>query len=363
LRRTPLFDAHVALGARMVDFAGWEMPVQYQGPVEETRHTRTAVGLFDLCHMGRLELTGREAVAAADAVASCNVGKLPVGACKYGLLCNETGGVLDDILAYRDADRVHLIINAGNRDRDHRHVLEQAGPFECEVANRSDEQTMLALQGRGSLEVLQPHCDRPLSGLGYYRFFHAKVAGVPALVSRTGYTGEDGFELFFTNREARRIWDLLLATGRAQDLKPIGLAARDILRTEAGMPLYGHEIDERTSPLEAGLDFGVDLAKDFLGASALRTLKERGLPRRLVGLTLGARVARAGYEVRQGGRTVGKVTSGTPSPTLGTNIAMALVEASVAGAADGWEVDIRGKPCPATPVPLPFYKRPRPKKK
>ncbi len=358
MRRTPLYEAHVALGARMVDFAGWEMPVQYAGAVEETKHVRAKVGIFDLCHMGRLVVTGPEAVAAVDALTTCNVAKLPFGACKYGLLCTEAGGVIDDVLVYRDTDAAHVIINAGNRDVDFRHFLERCGPYECEVENLSDEQTMIALQGQRSQALLAPLTDVDLAALGYYRFTHGRVLGIECLVSRTGYTGEDGFELFFTKREARRVWDALLAGDGTEEPAPIGLAARDILRTEAGMPLYGHEIDRTINPLEAGLDFGIDLTKEFLGAAALRTARANGLARRLVGLRLPERVARPGYAVLHGGQPVGVVTSGTPSPTLGTNIAMALVPAALAEE-PAFQVDIRGKPSPAERVPLPFYKRKR----
>ena len=357
MRRTPLYDAHVAAKATLVEFAGWEMPVQYTGAVEETLQVRKKVGLFDLCHMGRLEVTGPEAVAAVDAIVSCGVAPLKQGVCKYGMICNDKGGVIDDILVYKDSDRVHVIINAGNRDRDFRHFLEQAGAFDCEVANLSDEQTMLAIQGPRALEMLKPLADSDIGALGYYRFGRAKVLGIPCLVSRTGYTGEDGFELFFPKKDARRMWDGLLDKGAAFELRPIGLAARDILRTEAGMPLYGHELDDDTTPLEAGLTFGVDLTKEFHGSKPMKAAKAKGFPRKLVGLRLDQRVARPGYAVLGGGKPIGKVTSGTPSPTLGTNIAMAWVPASFDPPGGSCEVDIRGKPSPAAIVPLPFYKR------
>ncbi len=361
MRRTPLYEAHVAAGARMVDFSGWEMPVQYAGILEEAKHVRSAVGLFDLCHMGRLEVRGPEAVAAVDATVSCNTGKLPLGVCKYGLLCNEAGGVIDDVLVYRDRDLVHVIVNAGNRERDFRRVQETCGPFECEVASLSDDQTMLALQGPRSEALLQPLADADLKALGYYRFTRANVAGVPCLLSRTGYTGEDGFELFFAKGKARAMWDLLLAKGKGQDLRPIGLGARDTLRTEAGMPLYGHEMDEATNPLEAGLAFGIDLGKAFPGAAALRASKEKGLARRLVGLRLETRrIARPGAEVRHGGKPVGKVTSGTHSPTLDASIAMAFVPTALSAAGGRLQVEIRGEEHPAEVIPLPFYKRKRP---
>ncbi len=362
MRRTPLYEAHVAAKATMVEFAGWEMPVQYTGPVEETKHCRTKAGLFDLCHMGRLVVTGPEAVAAVDSLVTCNVPKLKTGVCKYGILTNEKGGAIDDVLVYKDVDRVHVIINAGNRDRDFRHFLEHCGSFDCEVENASDAQTMIAVQGPRAEGLVAPLSDAKPEALGYYRFTHGKVLGIPCLISRTGYTGEDGFELFFESKRAREMWDGLLREGRGADLRPIGLAARDILRTEAGMPLYGHELDDDTNPLEAGLEFGVDQTKEFWGSEPLKAQVKAGLKRRLVGLRLDQRVARPGYGVLSGGKPVGKVTSGTPSPTLGWNIAMAYVDRGFAPADGLCEVDIRGKPSPARIVPMPFYKRERKKK-
>jgi aminomethyltransferase len=362
MRRTPLYQAHIAAKAVMVDFAGWEMPVQYTGGVEETKHCRTKAGIFDLCHMGRLVVTGPEAVKAVDALVTCNVPKLKFGVCKYGILCNEKGGAIDDVLVYRDTDRVHVIINAGNRDRDFRHFLEHCGSYECEVTNASDTQTMIAVQGPRAEAIVAPLSDARLQDLGYYRFAHGKVLGIPCLISRTGYTGEDGYELFFDAKRAMEMWDGLVAKGKAEDLRPIGLGARDILRTEAGMPLYGHELDDDTNPLEAGLTFGVDVTKEFWGSEAVKRQVKAGLKRKLVGLRLDRRVARPGYPVLHGGRTVGKVTSGTPSPTLGWNIAMAFVDAGFAPEGGACEVDIRGKPSPAVIVPIPFYRRERKKK-
>ena len=347
MRRTPLYEVHPAAGATMVDFSGWEMPVQYVGGVEETKHCRTAAGMFDLCHMGRLEVIGPEAVKAVDSLVSCNVEKLKFGVCKYGILTNEKGGAIDDVLVYRDVDRVHVIINAGNRDRDFRHFLERCGPFDCEVVNCSDTQAMIALQGPRAAELSIPLSNADLAGLGYYRFTRGKFLGIDCLISRTGYTGEDGFELFFDKRWGVEMWKGLMKEGRKVDLKPIGLAARDILRTEAGMPLYGHELSDDINPLEAGLKFGVDLKKEYLGAAAIRKDLEKGLKRKLVGLVLPLRVARPGYAVLDGTKPVGIVTSGTVSPTLGTNIAMAFVPAAFDPPGGKCAVDIRGKPSPA----------------
>lgn len=359
MRRTPLYEVHPALGATMVDFAGWEMPVQYVGGVEETRHCRSALGIFDLCHMGRIEVVGPEAVKAVDALVSCNVAKLKLGVCKYGILTNEKGGAIDDVLVYRDEDRVHVIINAGNRDRDFRHFLDRCGAFDCEVVNQSDAQVMIALQGPRAEAMMAPITTADLKALGYYRFTRGKVLGIDCLISRTGYTGEDGFELFFPKARGLEMWKGLMEKGRAVDIKPIGLAARDILRTEAGMPLYGHELSDDINPLEAGLKFGVDLTKEYLGSKPIKEAFERGLKRKLVGLRLDRRVARPGYPVLDGGKPVGVVTSGTVSPTLGTNIAMAFVPASFDPPGGACEVDIRGKPSPAAVVKMPFYSRKR----
>jgi len=364
LRKTPLNAWHRANGARMVDFAGFDMPVQYQGIQEEVHCVRRQVGLFDLCHMGRLVLRGPDAVRAADKVLTQNVEKIPVGAIRYSLICAPDGGTIEDVLVYRGEGEVHVVINAGNRAVDDAWFREHIGGFSVSFENVSDAQTMIALQGPHSQATLAPLCDVDLNALKYYRFTHGRLLGkIVALVSRTGYTGEDGFELFFPLGDAQRVWDALLDAGRPHGLRPIGLGARDVCRTEAGMPLYGHEINRGITPLEADLLFGLDLDKrDFIGRDALRLQQRKGVPRRLVALQVeGKRVPREGYAVLSGGAPAGHVTSGTYSPTLERPIAMALVRSELAKAGVRLEVDLKGKTIPATVDALPFYSRKRKK--
>ncbi|MCZ6574195.1 MAG: glycine cleavage system aminomethyltransferase GcvT [Planctomycetota bacterium] len=363
LQTTPLTDWHRAHGARMVPFAGFDMPVQYSGIQDEVHCVRNRVGLFDLCHMGRLVLTGPDREAAADHVLSQNVARMPEDAIRYALICLPSGGVIDDVLVYRGADEVHVVINAANRVPDEAWFREHCADFDVEITVVSDRQTMLALQGQASKDTLAPLCDVDLDTLKYYRFTRGNVLGrIPALISRTGYTGEDGFELFFAREEGAAVWEALLRAGQDHGILPIGLGARDVCRTEAGMPLYGHEMDRETTPLEAGLGFGVDLQKDFIGRDALVAQRDGGLPRELIGATVeGKRIPRDGCPVMQGEREVGRVTSGTWSPTLERPIAMALVE-SGAAARGGLEGSLRSKRIPLIVEGLPFFSRKRKKK-
>ncbi len=361
LRTTPLTDWHSARGARMVPFAGFSMPVQYGSALEEVGIVRNEAALFDLCHMGRLVLTGPERIAAADHVLSQNVAnKIPEGAIRYALICTPEGTVIDDVLVYKEPDKLHIVINAGGRDADPAWFLEHTANFDCTVEDVSDAQTMIALQGPKAKEILPAVCDVDLSALKYYRFMPAKVLGsIETLVSRTGYTGEDGFELFFGPDEAVRVWEALVAAGG----KPCGLGARDVCRTEAGMPLYGHEMNREITGLEAGLDFGIDLSKDFIGAAALRAQRDAGVPRRLVGLAVeGRRVPREGCRILTGDEDVGFVTSGTFSPTLDRPIAMALVRSEFVADGAPLEADVRGKRVKVKVEGMPFYSRKRKKK-
>jgi len=362
LKRTPLSGWHEEHGARMVPFAGYAMPVQYEhGIQEEVRVVRNECGLFDLCHMGRLVLRGAEAIPAADHVLSQNVAKIPEGAIRYALLCAEDGTVIDDTLVYREADDViHVVINASGRDVDDPWIRDHTTSFDAAVENLSDAQTMIALQGPLSKDVLPRICDVDLSTLKYYRFTFGRLLGRhDALVSRTGYTGEDGFELFFPREAALEVWEALVAAGG----KPIGLGARDVCRTEAGMSLYGHEINRTITPLEACLEFGLDLDKDFIGADALRRQRDAGVPRRLVGLGVeGRRVPREGCRLLSGDDDAGFVTSGTFSPTLDRPIAIALVRSDLARDGVALEADLRGKRVPVKVEGLPFYSRKRKKK-
>lgn len=361
MRNTPLTDAHVKAGARLVDFHGWNMPVQYEGILDETRRVRSQGGVFDLCHMGRLEIRGKDREALVERVFSANLGKMRLGKAKYGFLLDDRGYPVDDVLVYRGPDIVHIVINAGGRDTDGPWVEARCGEegFDADVRDVSEDQAMIALQGRVSEMTLQPLCGVDLSGLGYYAFTNGPVLGLPMLIARTGYTGEDGFELFFPKAHARRVWDALLDSGRKLGVAPIGLGARDLLRLEAGMPLYGQEIDRSIHPLEADLAFGLDLSKTgTIGIPALVAAKAQGYPRRAVSIAAdGGRVARTGADLYWGGKRVGVVTSGGVSPTLGKTIARALVDAAAATVGTTLEADIRGARHPFRVVPAPFFKR------
>ena len=340
--------------------------------------TRQRVGIFDIGHMGRVEFTGPDAVAAADWCVSCNVAGLKQGRVKYGIVTTERGTALDDVLVYMDEDRVHMVVNAGNRDVDREHFRNRVRDrgFDCTVIDAACPkepnqeqsflgvpQTMLALQGPRSEELLQRvvNTETDLSKLRYYRMRRSTVIGLSCLISRTGYTGEDGFEVFFDAREAERVWNLLTSQGEDLGIAPIGLGARDTLRTEAGMPLYGHEINLETTPIEANLHFGVQLGKGgFHGRGPLLEQSERGVSKTLVGLRLeGRRPAREGTPVMRDGEQVGHVTSGTYAPTLECVIAMSFVPPDMAAEGTAIELDIRGKRAAATVVPMPFYKRQR----
>jgi aminomethyltransferase len=359
--RTGLFEEHVAQGARMVDFAGWEMPVSYRGALDEHRAVRERAGLFDVSHMGEIELRGRGALALADRLTVNAVARLADGDAQYSVVCDERGGVIDDVIVYRLApDRVLLVVNAANTAADlawidaHR----DAG---VAVVDRSAETGLVALQGPAAAALLQPLT--PLD-LGSVRSFTARtttVAGVDVLVSRTGYTGEDGFELLVGSDRLVALWRAVLAAVEEAGGLPCGLAARDTLRLEAALPLCGTDMDQTTTPLEAGLGWVVKLEKDdFVGAAALRAQRTEGVVRRLVGVRLDeAGIPRHGYPVWADGRRAGEVTSGTKSPTLGSFIGMAYVEAASTAVGTALEVEIRGRRLPARVVERPFYRRRR----
>ncbi len=363
IRTTPLHAAHAEHGARMVDFHGWDMPVQYEGILDETRRVRAHGGLFDLCHMGRLVLTGPDREALVEHVFSGNFATLKHGRAKYGFLLNDEGFPIDDVLVYREPEMVHIVINATGREADTAwvHDRQTARGFDCNVANVSDDQAMIALQGPASEHVLQPLCGGDLSALRYYGHMHAPVCGHATFMARTGYTGEDGFELFFDKAHAPEVWAALVDSGRSLEVKPIGLGARDLLRLEAGMPLYGQEINLGIDPLEAGLGFGVDFTKDdTVGIPALRARKEAGSTREAVSLAQqGGRVPRTGCPVVAGEEVVGEVTSGGVSPTVGKNIARAIVKAGSAPLGATVHIEIRGRNHPMEVVAHPFYKRAR----
>jgi aminomethyltransferase len=358
---TPLVDRHVALGARLIDFAGWRMPVQYTSILEEHKAVRERAGLFDLSHMGELWVEGAGAAAALDAAVVSAPSRLAVGRAQYSMIVAPDGGILDDLIIYRLADdRFMVVANAGNATAVSDALAERLDGTRAVLDDHSLATGLVAVQGPRSVDVLQPLTDVDLESLRYYAIADGQVAGITAQVARTGYTGEDGFEVFVETARTRDLWDVLLPAVRAVDGLPVGLGARDTLRLEAGMPLYGNELDRSTTPFDAGLGRVVKLDKpgDFVGRAALEKVAAEGPKRRLVGLVVEGRgIARHGYPVRAGERRSGVVTSGTQSPTLGQPIAMASVTPTDGEPGTILDVEIRESRVPARVVPLPFYRR------
>ena len=359
---TPLLDRHTALGGKIVEFAGWLMPIQYAGILDEHRAVRSAAGLFDLSHMGELVVEGPEAGAALAAALVTDPPALAVGRAHYSMICAAAGGILDDLIVYRCAeDRYMVVANASNARTVSDALAARLEGFNAVLDDRSLATGLVAIQGPRSIEILQPLADLDLDAIRYYGIADGTVAGIPAQVARTGYTGEDGFELFVDVARAGECWDAVMAAGRDKGLVPVGLGARDTLRLEAGMPLYGNELDRDTTPFEAGLGRVVKLSKpaDVTGRAALEKAAADGPRKRLVGLVLRGRgIARHGYPVLDAGGPTGVVTSGTMSPTLGTAIAMAYVAPHHAEPGTMLDVEIRGARVAAEVVPLPFYRRP-----
>jgi aminomethyltransferase len=363
LHETPLRERHVGLGARMIDFAGWLMPVQYAGILEEHRAVRQRAGLFDLSHMGELFLEGPEAGTALAGALITNPPALAEGRAQYSMIVAPDGGIIDDLIVYRLAiERFLVVANASNARTVSDALAERITGFKAVLDDRSLAMSLVAIQGPRSVEIMRPLTDVDLATLRYYAIAEGMVAGIPALLARTGYTGEDGFEVFVDNGRAVELWDALMAAGSASGLAAIGLGARDTLRLEAGMPLYGNELDRTTNPYEANLGRVVKLDKpgDFVGRAALEKVARDGVARRLVGLVMRGRgIARHGYPVLTGDRPTGIVTSGTQSPSLGQAIAMAFVATPDAEPGTMVDVEIRGQRVPAEVVALPFYQRPR----
>jgi aminomethyltransferase len=362
LLRTPLHDAHVARGARLVPFAGWEMPVQYTGTVAEHTAVRTRCGLFDVSHMGEFLVRGPDAARFLDQVTSNHVAALEVGQIHYTTLLRADGTIVDDCLIYRYPEHYLVVVNASNRAKDWAHLGAHAEGFQVAMEDLSDHIALIAVQGPRAQALLQPFADRDLAAIRYYRFEEGAIAGRAATISRTGYTGEDGFELYVRAQDARPLWDLLLdvvdADGQPLAV-PCGLGARDTLRLEAGLCLYGNELDDTTTPLEAGLGWLVKLAKGpFVGADVLAAQKAGGVPRKLVGLVTDERVVpRHGMTVLADGAPVGQVASGTSSPTLGHPIATAYVPPALAAVGTALAIDVRGRAVPVRVVKLPFHTR------
>ncbi|HLH17852.1 MAG TPA: glycine cleavage system aminomethyltransferase GcvT [Bryobacteraceae bacterium] len=359
LRATPLNSVHRALGARMVDFGGWDMPVQYSGIIEEHNAVRTRVGVFDVSHMGEIEIRGPEAARLTDFLTTNAVHKLKTGQAHYSGLLYEHGGFVDDILVHKVADdHFFLCVNAGNQEKDFEHIRAH-NRFDASVEFSSDRYAQLAIQGPCARATLQTLTPVDLSAIKYYWFADGEACGVPARIARTGYTGEDGFELYVAPAEAERVWNEVLRAGEEFGIRPCGLGARNTLRLEAKMALYGHEIDASISPLEAGLDWIVKLDKgDFIGRDALMKQKEAGISRKLVGFEMRGRgIGRDGYEVLLDGEPAGWVTSGGPSPTLGKNIGLCYLPAARAVAGQPIQVVVRSQLVDAVTVETPFYKR------
>ena len=359
LKRTPLYAEHVAAGARMVPFGGWEMPVQYAGIVEEHRATRHAVGLFDVSHMGEFEVEGPGALAALQYLTTNDVAALEVGQIQYSVLCYPSGTIVDDLTVYRMGDERYMItVNAGNIDKDWAHVTTSTEHIrDARWRNASEGTGLIAVQGPKAEALVGGLADRDVTGLGYYRFARGRVGEVPTVISRTGYTGEDGFELYAPADGTVTLWKALRAAGRAAGAVPVGLGARDTLRLEMKYALYGNDIDDTTNALEAGLGWVVKPAKGgFIGREALEKVRAEGPRRRLVGIEMVDRaVARHGYPLQKDGRAIGIVTSGSYGPSVDKYIGIAYVETALAAVDTALEVEIRGQAKAARVARTPFY--------
>ncbi|MDE0219100.1 MAG: glycine cleavage system aminomethyltransferase GcvT [Spirochaetaceae bacterium] len=363
LLRTPLHAAHERLGARMVPFAGWSMPVQYAGIVAEHRAVRTAAGLFDVSHMGEIDVAGPGAAACVTRLACLDIGRLAVGAARYSLILDDAGGVIDDVIVYRlGEDRYRIVANAANTGvvAEHARAV-AAGLSGVDLRDRSAEFGLIAIQGPRAEAILQCVAAADLAAIGIYRCREMDVAGVPALVARTGYTGEDGFELFAAAGRTEALWTALLEAGASAGLQPAGLGARDTLRLEASFPLYGHELTREVSPLEVGLGRFVSTGDAYVGASAIAAQRTAGVARCLACLKIDGRaIARAGFAITTiGGEPAGMVMSGGYAPWLELSVAMGLVGRAHAAVGGELLVTIRGRPVVATVVERPFYKRRR----
>ncbi|MDO4711330.1 MAG: glycine cleavage system aminomethyltransferase GcvT [Peptostreptococcaceae bacterium] len=333
-KKTPLYEEHLKAGGKVVDYAGWFLPVEYKGLVPEHEAVRNRVGMFDVSHMGEITLLGKDARRFADHLTTNNIQTLDDGRVIYGFLCDESGGVVDDLLTYRASEEdIYLVVNAANVDKDHQWILDHKAGFDVEVKNVSDETGEVAVQGPDAEKTLQKLTDYDLSSIPFFAFRrNVMIAGVECMISRTGYTGEDGFEVYSTREGIVKVWNAVLEAGAEFGIEPCGLGCRDTLRFEAALPLYGHEISAEITPLEAGFKFFVDLNKeDFIGKKALSEQHAAGAPRKIIGLELlGKGIAREGMKVVKDGKEIGHVTTGYLSPTLKKAIANVLLEADEA---------------------------------
>lgn len=358
-----MYEKHVALNAKIIDFGGWAMPVQYTNVIDEHKTTRSTAGLFDICHMGEIEVKGPQALDLLQLVLTRNLAGQSVGQVKLSALLNEEGGIIDDLTVYKMAETTYMLVtNATPKDRDWQWInkIQKDKKFDCELKDVSDATGKLDLQGPRSEEILQKLTEADLRSLRFYHFCEAQVAGFPAIISRSGYTGEDGFEVYAAVDFIGQIWDKLMTVGAASGMKPCGLGARDTLRLESGMMLNGQDMDESVSPLEVPYSWVVDAQKEFIGKKALEDKKKSGRADKLVGIEMTGRgIARHGYKVFYGGKEIGVVTSGTFSPTLSKAIGLAFINADFSAPDTAIEVVIRDTMTAAKIVKLPFYKRVR----
>lgn len=358
LKKTPLYEAHLALEGKLVPFAGFEMPVQYPVGITAEHHAvRTDAGLFDVCHMGEFVLRGPQALDLIQKITVNDASNLDVWQAQYSAMCLESGGIIDDLLVYRGPDHYMLVVNASNKEKDLAWVLKHADAFDVEVSDKSDETALIAIQGPRAAGIVQELTDTKLDDIGYYRFALGSVAGVEGVISRTGYTGEDGFELYIPNEGGMALWTALMEAGEDKSLIATGLGCRDSLRLEMGYALYGNDLDENHTPLESGLGWITKLEKgEFIGRDVLVKQKEEGVTRRLVGLKLTERgFPRHGYPIVSQDQDVGEVTSGVVSPSLGYGVAMGYVPTALAKAGTEVGIRIRNKVIPAVVQRPPFY--------
>lgn len=362
MKKTPLYERHVALGAKVIDFGGWAMPVQYTSVIEEHQRSRNKAGLFDICHMGEIEIRGRQAFDLLQRVMSRNLAGQASGQVMLSVITNQHGGIIDDLTVYKFSEEHFMVVtNAATKEQDLKWIESQAaaaGFTDLQIDDITDRTGKLDIQGPLAYSILQPLTPADLQPLKFYHFVRTSVLDVPAIISRTGYTGEDGFEIYVDSGAVAEIWDRLLEHGRLPGLVPVGLGARDTLRLEAGMLLYGHDMCKTVTPYEVIYGWLVDTGKEFIGGQALREQKEKGFRKKLVGFELLDRgIAREGYPVLQSDREIGKVTSGTFSPTLNKAIGFAFVESEFREPGTGFEIQIRQNRAKAKVVKLPFYRR------
>ncbi|MGV8057219.1 MAG: glycine cleavage system aminomethyltransferase GcvT [Smithellaceae bacterium] len=363
MKKTPLYEKHVALNAKIIDFGGWAMPVQYTNVIDEHKTTRNAATLFDICHMGEIEVKGPQALDLLQFALTRNLQKQEIGQIKLSALLTDDGGIIDDLTVYKMAQDCYMLVtNASTCERDWQRLnaLHKSKGFDCTLENITDNTGKLDLQGPSAQKILSTLTNYDLNKLLYYHFVELKVSGQPVIISRSGYTGEDGFEIYAPARIIGNVWDRIMKAGQNFGLKPAGLGARDTLRLEAGMMLNGQDIVDTVSPLEVPYGWLVDFDKEFAGAAALGALKLSGIKKKLVGLEMTGRgIARHGYKVFQGDKEIGVVTSGTFAPTLNKAVGLAFVDINYSALDTEISIAVRDSLCPAKVVKLPFYKRER----